>query len=175
MASSSLLLLAGAEFVGAAGLMLLGAVTTAYLRMVRSVRFVAADRLDEEAHEPLLACVCGGLLAVALLGGIQTSLASAPFDRSGLRNTAALTPPAVIARSLEQLPPRQRMDGAQAAVAALGETLFGDHQLVVILCGILLMVTAVGASLIVRLDATGLQGDVEFQRPGIEEPGGSRQ
>ena len=132
LSNSGLLLLAGAGFVAAANVIVLaGGLGTAWLltsqqSASRILKDIGLTRSQRPIHEPFISCLTAGLLVFVLAAATQFSFTVTRSDDN-----------------------ERRAETNLPDAADFGLTLFRDHFLSIEIAGLLMLVTIVGATLIV--------------------------
>ncbi len=169
VANAGLMLLGSAQFVAVATVLV-------YLGVVVLCSAIAANIVESRAtaepdgHEPLLICLTGGLLSVALIGSIQFALAAEAQAVTDSPRFSALPKRHVIETALMKAGPRIQIDAKQPHVRGLGRTLFRDHFVSVGIAAVLLMLASVAAVLMTRpADRAGTLASVPHGNPAAAD------
>lgn len=164
LANSGLYLLAGAEFLAAATMIIYaGAIIVTFLFVIMLAQPMGTASYDRYSREPFLACVTGAGLAAILAGAVfyssvseKETLAVATRDTTVAAVKTTRPGPAaagVVADRVEVKTkdlPRWAIDEEKkfSHVKGLGVTLMRDHYISIEVIGVLLLVAVAGAVLI---------------------------
>lgn len=145
--TAALYALHNAQFLATTTLLVgAGVVGPCLLLVIRRSAAVNGREETMQPHEPLLACVCGGLLAVTLLGTFHRALAA-----TEVRDVDRL--PGVVARWQERATEpagRRVITATERQTTQAGLSMFADHPVAMVLLMTVSLVAIAAAVLVVR-------------------------
>lgn len=152
LSNSGLYLLQSAEFLSAATIIVYaGAIIVTFLFVIMLAQPQGAASYDHVSREPVLSVVTGLILAASLVGTIHYAIRSETAETgSGRRRPSA----ALVAATVNDATPQNRVDPGSPHVAGLGKSLFLDHYVSVEVIALLLLAAVVGAVLIAGHETT---------------------
>ncbi len=170
LAVTALCLLAAAEFLGAALVIVYaGAILVTYVFVIMLSQQRESDPANLAAREPLAAVTLGFLLSAGIVQ-VMASSDKAPEAMTGLTALAsARSPEQATGASLPEIDPSS-VNGAKGNVRMIGEKMMTTYVLAVETAGVLLLVALVGAVALARkrIEPTALTSE-ELARQTEEE------
>ena len=182
LSNSGLYLMAGAEFLAAATVIIYaGAIIVTFLFVIMLAQPRGTASYDRFSREPAFSCAAGVILAATLIGTLSYSsqYETVPANDKALRPVRPTT--ALVDRVLGRRPdaevqptpliptprtPAFEGQDVNPQVEQLGQTMFNDHYVSVEIIAVLLLIAVVGAVAIASRGRTALS----TAAPGLAPP-----